>query len=297
MFARFTKNNLNEIPLANQTMGKHVPAVMAALVYLLCMVIVAVCAVSDSLVRWDAGVSNKISVEIPVQRELDRARLLPPIISYLKSVPGMVRVDIIDQARMQELSSSWAGKINGASQGPLPVIVDIDTDPQVQINVADLTRDLMRFDPGVRIEAHARWLDSIKGLRAALQGIALVFASIIALAVVSIVTLVTKTGLAAYDEIISTLRLMGAKNSYIAVKFQQNATSLTCRGAIKGYVLAFLTVIVLNNINLVGALPEYMSPSFSFMIFIYMAIAPLFSLILSYVIARFAVLRSLATVQ
>lgn len=297
MFARFKKSQLNEIPLANHTMSQHVPAVMTALVYLLCVVIAAVFAISDSLERWDVGVSNRISVEIPLHHELDRERLMPAIVSYLKTFPGVTKVEAVEQERLLDLLSPWVGQTNKLNNIPLPIIIDLDVKANADISLPDLVIGLQRFDAGVRVEAHARWLESIKTLRMALQVIAIMFAVIIALAVISIITLVTKTGLATYQEIIDTLRLIGAKNSYIAAKFQQNAFRLTSNGALKGYVLAAITVVLLGQANVIIGLPDFLQPSFSTILFVYMGIAPVFALSLSYIIARFAVLRSLKAIN
>lgn len=297
MFARFKKSQLNEIPLANHTMSQHVPAVMTALVYLLCVVIAAVFAISDSLERWDAGVSNRISVEIPLHHELDCERLMPAIVGYLKTFPGVTKVEAVEQERLLDLLSPWVGQTNKLNNIPLPIIIDLDVKANADISLPDLVIGLQRFDAGVRVEAHARWLESIKTLRMALQVIAIMFAVIIALAVVSIITLVTKTGLATYQEIIDTLRLIGAKNSYIAAKFQQNAFRLTSNGALKGYVLAAITVVLLSQANLIIGLPDFLQPSFSPILFVYMGIAPVFALSLSYIIARFAVLGTLKAIN
>ncbi len=287
--------DIDEIPINQDSMTRYVSWIMALLVYLLCLVLAGAASISSSLQKWQTGVSHRLTVEIPLQHELDRDRIVPTVVSLLKTLPGVAGAIPLDQSGAMGLWQPW---FKGAdrSSNPLPAFVDVDLDPNYKGNINELAGQLYRVAPGVKIETQHRWQETIAVLRASLQGIAYIFAALIALTVVITISLVTQSGLAAHHEAISVLRFIGAQNSYISRKFQSHAMKLSCRGAFIGFLASMPTLIFLNYLCGPLGVPEWVRPTLDINLFLIAIAVPATVIVLSVCVARFAVFKTLSQV-
>jgi cell division transport system permease protein len=178
----------------------------------------------------------------------------------------------------------------------VPAFVDVDLDPKYGGTINDIAAQLYRVAPGAKIETQHRWQETIAVLKASLQGIAYVFAGLIALTVVITISLVTQSGLAAHHEAISILRLIGAHNSYISRKFQTHAFKLSLRGAFIGFLGSLPTLILLNYLCTPLGLPEWVRPALDVNLFLIALAVPATVIFLSVCVARFAVFKTLTQV-
>lgn len=288
-----SKNNIDEIPINRDAVTKFVPWIMALLVFLLSLVLAGAFSISSSLNNWHVGVSQKLTIEIPLQHELDRDRIIPNIVGLLKKTPGINHVEVVQQKQLLKLLQPWVGNVETLGDIPLPALIDVDVDPATQFNIQELMQWLSQYAKGVRVESHGRWLETLTVLRTSLQIIAYLFALIIAMTVAITVMLVTKAGLAAHHQSISVLRLIGAQNSYIARKFQSHAFRLTVRGALFGFIAAFPVLVGLNMLTSNFGIPEMLRPTVDLSLLGILIVIPCLIISLSIVVARFAVLKTL----
>lgn len=291
-----TKNNIDEIPINQDAVTKFVPWIMALLVFLLSLVLAGAFSISSSLNNWHVGISQKLTIEIPLQHELDRARVIPNIVGLLKTTPGITHVEPVQHKQLStSLPQSGVEQqhVNNFGDIPPPTLIDIDIDPNVHLNVPDLVEWLNQYAAGVRVESHGRWLETLAVLRTSLEVIAYLFALIIAMTVAITVMLVTKAGLASHHQSISILRLIGAQNSYIAQKFQSHAFRLTSKGALIGFFAAFPVLFGLNILTSNLGIPEMLRPTADLSLLGVLVIIPSIIICLSILVARLAVLKTL----
>jgi len=165
--------------------------------------------------------------------------------------------------------------------------------PDQPANVNEIIAQLQKFTPGVRVETYTQWYDMLTILQKSMQLIAYAFVILIALTIIVVITLVTRAGLSAHQENINILRLIGASNSYVARKFQTHAFRLSTRGAIVGFALALPITWLLNLAIVYLGVPDMIKPQFDFYLLAMLLIVPLFVVLLSVCVSRFAVLKSL----
>lgn len=287
------KNNIDEIPINQDAVTRFVPWIMALLVFLLSLVLAGAFSISSSLKNWHVGVSQKLTIEVPLQHELDRDRMIPNIISFLQSQPGITHVEPVKQQQLLSLLEPWVGQVDMLSDIPMPALIDIDVDPNSHMEVSELIQKLRQYTAGIRVESHGRWLETLSILRTSLQIIAYLFAVIIGVTVAITVMLVTKAGLASHHQSISVLRLIGAQNSYIAHKFQAHALKLASKGALIGFVAAFPVLLCLNYLTSNFGVPEMLRPSADWTLVAFLIIIPFIIIGLSILVARLAVLKTL----
>lgn len=287
------KNNIDEIPINHDAVTRFVPWIMALLVFLLSLVLAGAFSMSSSLKNWHTGISHKITIEIPLQHELDRHRIIPNIVNFLQTTPGITHVEPVKQEQLLTLLEPWVGQADTLTDLPLPSLIDVDIDPHSSLDMPELLQKLRQYAAGIRVESHGRWLETLAILQTSLQIVAYLFALIITMTVGITVMLVTKAGLASHHQNISVLRLMGAQNSYIARQFQAHALKLTLKGALIGFLTAVPVLGILNYLTSNLGIPEMLRPTASFSLLSGLFFIPFIIICLSIVVARFAVLKTL----
>lgn len=153
---------------------------------------------------------------------------------------------------------------------------------------------LQQVSPGVRIETYSQWHDMLQLLRQSLQIIGYIFVMLIAFTVIIMISLITKAGLASHNESISILRLIGASNGYIATKFQIMLSGSAPKGRLSDLFLALPVTWLLNLASVYLGVPELLRPQIDPVLMLAMVIVPLFVVLLSICVSRFAVLRTLS---
>lgn len=289
------KFTIEEVPVSKDPMTKLIPWIVALLVFLLCLVLSGASSLGVSMHKWQVGMSHRITMEIPLQHEIDRDRITASVSDYLKSNPGLVNVEIADKTKLYNLFGVPLQQADQYQNFPLPVMVDVTLNPENPANVNEMMAQLKQYTPGVRFETYAQWHNMMHILQRSMQMIAYTFIMLIVLTVIVVITLVTKAGLLAHQESIAILRLIGASNSYVARKFQVNAFRLSLRGAIIGFCLALPMIWLLNLAVVYLDASEMFHPQYDFYILFLLPIVPLFVVLLSVCVSRLAALKTLSS--
>lgn len=296
MLTRFKKKRAaqqEEILTTPYSSTHYVPWIIALLVFLLTLVLAGASSLGLSLQKWHFGMHHKVTIEIPVSTEQDRQRILPQALSALKETPGVIAADPVSNQHILSVLEPWVGPVDLLQDLPLPILIDVKTQPNAEINWSQITSFLRQFSAGARLEHHSRWEDSLILLRTALQVIAYVFAALIMLTVIVTVTLITKSGMDTHLDDIRILRLLGAKTSYIGRQFQAQAFRLSARGALIGFGFALPTIALLSWLTYVLGVPELLRPIADLRLFFLLFLIPTLVIILSMIVARLAVRRML----
>lgn len=285
---------IEEIPITKDSISGTVPWVVGLLVFLLCLVLSGASAIGVSMYKWQIGMGHKISVEIPLQHEIDRDRITSGVSDYLRAFPGVTSVDAQNKESLQGIFGVSESTMDPQMDIPLPVMIEVGFDPAQPANIKEIIAQLQNFTPGVRVEAYTQWHDMVSILQRSTQLIAYAFIMLIALTVITVVTLVTRAGLISHRENITILQLIGASNSYVAKKFQNHALLLSVRGASIGFILALPVIWLLNMGMVYLGVPDLIKPQFDLSLLGILAVVPLFVVLLSVCVSRFAVLRALS---
>ena len=164
----------------------------------------------------------------------------------------------------------------------------------VTVNIPEITAVLHRFSTGIRIEEHSQWQHMLEKLRLSLEVMAYLFISLIGATVMVTITLVTRSSLATHASIIDVLRLVGAKNSYIARKFQRRAFWLALKGGAWGVIVALPTIFLLNWLSLHLGVSEALKPTLSLTLLAIILSLPFIVGGISLMAARLSVIRTLS---
>jgi cell division transport system permease protein len=287
---------IQEIPFTQMASRHYIPWLMALLVFLLTLLLSGTFSMGVSLSSFLKSHSQKISIELPVNGESNREHLnktLAQVREIVEPIPGFIEMEEVSSEKMVELIRPWIGPLETIADLQLPFIVDVKFSDETNLDTVGLTKQLREICAGARIESFGKWKDNLKILSQSFTLFAYLVVSFIILTTATMVVLIAKSSLTAYRHILNVLRLMGAKDSYIANQFQNQSFYLVLKGSFMGIGLALPVIVFFAWFANYFEIPYiYRSlPSFYNLAVIFLIPFVMASLCL--LVARLAVLRTL----
>lgn len=201
--------------------------------------------------RWSAELARTATVRISAPEGQKDAQS-QDVLKVLNSTPGIASAHVLDDAEQRALLEPWFGPDLPIDSLPIPRLIEVVEDATGP-DVEGLRLRLSAEAPGAVFDDHTRWrrplVDAAGKLRL-LAGFAIV---LIAFSTGAMITLAANAALAANATVISVLRLVGAKDAYIARAFVRRFTMRAFSGAGLGVIVALLAVTLLPSAAEEGA--------------------------------------------
>ena len=158
---------------------------------------------------------------------------LTSAMNVLNTTPGILAARLISFEEQRTLLEPWFGPDIPIENLPLPRLIDIEENAS-GYDEQSLRLRLIADVPGAVLDDHTRWRRPL--VKAAQRLSALGVFSILLIVVTSaaMITLATRAAMSANAQVISVLRLIGAKDNYIAAAFVRRLTFRAFNGAILG---------------------------------------------------------------
>jgi len=235
----------HELPLEKDGSGRFLPWLIALMVYLACLALSGAITLSEASGRWSAGLKGTMTVQL-APPELnsgasDRAAIAS-VINVLKALPGVDEVRRLPRHEIVALIEPWLGRGNISDDLPVPTLIDVTLKTDAKINTIALAIRLEQVAPGTRLDAHEVWIQRLARLSTTISAIAGAIVVLIGVATIGTVIFATRAGLAVHMDVVETLHVIGARDSYIARQFQARSLALALRGGMLGLILAILTL-------------------------------------------------------
>ncbi|MBL4613424.1 MAG: cell division protein [Magnetovibrio sp.] len=290
MFSRRT-----DLPLDKDPLSHFLPWLIAFMVYLAALAQAGLISLDVLAQRWDTGMAAQLTVQIPSDPDASEAanvRRLQKALNMISNTPGVVHTAVVSEAKVLQLLSPWLGVVQAADV-PLPRLIDVETDPDMQLDVRILQQKLSSTIPGTQVDDHGVWLARLIEMVRTLEVLAAGVLALILSAAMGTVVFTTRTGLTVHHEAIEVLHLTGAQDSYIAKQFAGRAWAMGFKGGIIGLSLALPTLLVLSYVAdglQAGMLPDMSLPLAGWLS---LAVLPLAAGLAAGFTARFTVMRNL----
>jgi cell division transport system permease protein len=184
-------------------------------------------------------------------------------LAILQDEPGIITAQPLARSEVAELLEPWLGSGNIVDNLPIPRLVDVVIDGNQPPNLERLADRLAEAVPGATLDDHTRWNDRILIFANFLRSIALTVLGLIALCTAAIVVFATRANLAAKEDVVEVLHLMGAHDRFIAREFQYEFLTVGIKGSILGVVIALITLLLTGELTqaLVGTSGAYLIPA------------------------------------
>ncbi len=190
---------------------------------------------------WSLDLARTATVQIVAEGD-DLAAQSEAALRVLRTSPGIESAEIIDKAAQLALLEPWLGSNLPADTLPIPMMIDVRYDA----TGPDVDSLLLRLEaeaPAASFDDHSAWRAPVLEASQRLRLMVALSLALTAVITVIIVVLSAHSALASNQNIIRTLRLLGARDAYIARAFVRRITMRATLGAVLGMVLAMLVVL------------------------------------------------------
>jgi cell division transport system permease protein len=205
------------------------------------MAFLAVCALTagQSAARlagfWEGDLSGTATVRLTEEADADAA------LSVLADRQGVLAARRLDDEEVAALMLPWIGELPEPDLLPLPQIIDIRLAPEPPDPVA-MQSALEDAVPGAVYDDHRAWAAPLRRTAQAFQRLIAGAVGLSGIALAAMVAVAARASLASAAVTVRTLRLLGARDGFIASTFDRGIGLRALLGAAVGAVAGAVTI-------------------------------------------------------
>jgi cell division transport system permease protein len=243
--------------------------------------------------RWADSLARTATVRISAP-EAQVEPQVAAVLRVLDQTPGVAEARRIGEDEARALLEPWFGPDLPVESLPVPVLVEVTETPG-GLDAEGLRLRLAAEAPGAVLDDHTRWRRPLVQAadRLRLMGISAIL--LIAATTAAMITLAAQASLAANRQVIEVLRLVGARDAFIARAFVRRFTLRAATGAALGAATGTLAVALLPQADAAGGFLTGLGFSGAGW-FWPLAVPPLAAAV-AFLATRFAALRMLGEVS
>ncbi len=185
---------------------------------------------------WAGELEGTATLRLPDAEAAETA------LALLQATPGIAQARLIPPEEQQALLAPWFGPDLPLDDLPLPTLIEITEDGA---DLAGLRARLAGELPEAILDTHDAWRGPLVAAADRLRLLGWICLTLIAGVTVAIITLAVRTSLAANNQVIGVLRLVGARDVTIARAFVRRFTLRALLGAASGTVLGCTAILLL----------------------------------------------------
>ena len=195
--------------------------------------------------RWSDELAQTATLRITAPME-ERTAQTRAALQILRQTPGVAEARALTQDEQAALLAPWFGPDPVLEGLPMPQLIELraGTPPY---DPAGLRARLAGEFPGAVLDDHSRWQAPLVRAADGLRLMALVSIALIVAAMAAMITLAANASLASNAQVIDVLRLVGARDGFIAQGFVRRFTWRGFTGALIGTGLAVASVVALPD--------------------------------------------------
>ena len=220
------------------------------------MAFLAVFAVALSLAagrladRWSDALDRTATVRLSAPED-QMALQTAAVLDVLATTPGIAAARAMTDDEQRILLAPWFGPDLPIDSLPLPQLIEI-TEDATGYDGEGLRLRLAAEAPAAVLDDHTRWRKPLAVAAGRLRLLGLLSIALIATATAAMITLAANSALSANAQVIKVLRLVGARDSYIARAFVRRFTLRALTGAAIGTALGMIGVALLPSTDAAG---------------------------------------------
>ena len=200
--------------------------------------------------RWAGALDRTATIRISAAED-QLALQTDVVLDILSTTPGIAAVRALDKEEERKLLEPWFGPDLPLDALPMPQLIEI-TETAEGYDSDGLRLRLQAEAPGAILDDHTRWRRPMAQAAARLRLLGYLSIALIGATMAAMITLAAGAALAANAQVITVLRLVGARDSYIARAFVRRFTLRALSGAAVGAVLGTLGVAILPAADAAG---------------------------------------------
>ncbi len=220
------------------------------------MALLAVFALAFSLAtdrladRWAAELARTSTLRISAPDD-QMAAQTQAAVRLLETTPGIASARALTADEQRALLEPWFGPDLPVESLPIPQLIEIVED-DTGYDATGLRARLMAEVPGAVLDDHTRWRDPLVAAAQRLRLLGLAAIILIGFSTAAMITLAAQAALAANAQVIRVLRLVGARDIYIARAFVRRFTLRALTGSAVGTLVGMAAIAALPRADLAG---------------------------------------------
>lgn len=200
--------------------------------------------------RWGTALAQSSTIRISAPEEQMDAQVLA-VMDVLATTPGIRDARVLTDDEQRALLEPWFGPDLPLDTLPVPRLIEVlETDEGY--DPAGLRARLAGEAPGAVLDDHTRWREPLVRAADRLRALGLISIGLIATTTAVIITLAASAALAANEQVIRVLRLVGARDAYIARAFVRRFTLRALTGSALGALLGMVAIWLLPDADPTG---------------------------------------------
>ncbi len=223
----------------------------AAMAFLAVFALALLAATNRLATTWETDLSRTSTIRISAPAD-QMAEQTAAALRILEQTPGVSQARALTTEDQRVLLTPWFGADLPLETLPIPQLIDVTEDAQ-GFDSEGLRLRLQAEVPGAVLDDHTRWRQPLAKAAGRLRQMGLFAIALIALSTAAVVTLAATASLAANEQIIRVLRLIGARDAYVAKAFVRRFTLRTALGAFGGAVIGTMAILFFPAADNVGS--------------------------------------------
>ena len=238
---------------------------------------------------WADDLAQSATLRLPA--DLDQTNeALRAAVNVLQTTAGVASARVLDPEEQRALLAPWFGPDMPVEDLPLPQLITILPDEN-GYDIAGLRARLQAEVPGAVLDDHGAWREPLLDAAQRLRLVGWAILTLIGAVMAAMITTAAHPSLAANAQVIRVLRLVGARDAYIAGAFVRRFTIRAAVGAAIGAVVAIILLQIMPQPAAIGL----SDTSFGFQgsEWLWPLAIPVVAAIVAFVATRMAALRRL----
>lgn len=200
--------------------------------------------------RWSGALERTATVRLSAPEDQIELQV-KAVLDLLATTPGIASARALTEDEQRALLEPWFGPDLPVDALPLPRLIEVVEDGAGYDGVG-LRQRLAAEAPGAVLDDHTRWRAPMAVAASRLRLLGLLSIGLIGTAMAAMITLAANASLAANAQVIRVLRLVGARDAYIARAFVRRFTLRAAGGAALGALAGLIGIFLLPSANDAG---------------------------------------------
>lgn len=234
---------------AGSVTGKSLTLVIAIMCFLACLTAGAVYLINQSANAWLRDISTEVTVQVdPSDDPKATEQTVKGVVDLLVIQPGVLDVRILDSKESARLLEPWLGASKELANLPIPRLIAIELDRNVEPDFTGLNKTLEERFPTASLDDHRHWQNQIRTVTRsfAIGGIAILL--LVGAATTAIIVSATRSAMASNREIVEVLHFVGATDRFIAREFEKHFLTLGIRAGVVGAFFAMAVFFLMPTL-------------------------------------------------
>ena len=228
----------------NSISGRALIAVVAIMTFLASLTTGAVLLIGSAASEWQSDVAREVTVQIIPAPGRDLDASVDKAAAAARAFPGIGDVRAYSKEESSKLLEPWLGSGLKLDELPVPRLIVVKIAAGAAPDLPQLRRILAEQVPGATLDDHRGWIDRMRAMAGTAVAAGVGILILVIAATMLSVTFATRGAMATNKPVIEVLHFVGAKNGFIAGRFQRHFLLLGLQGgAIGGGIAALLFVL------------------------------------------------------